>query len=81
MGVIKNIETIYEWTNKELNHTCGLYRVTLKSSDITYIFIKNADSVGVISHCVGRPANECVDIIRNDVRQEFLDLIREAEGR
>lgn len=33
MGVIKNIETIYEWTNRDLDHHCGLYRVTLKSSD------------------------------------------------
>jgi len=75
MGVIKNIETIYEWTNRDLDHHCGLYRVTLKSSDTTYTFIKNADSVGVISHYVGRPANKCVDIIRDDVKQEFLDLI------
>ena len=78
MGVIKNIETIYEWTNRDLDHHCGLYRVTLKSSDTTYTFIKNADSVGVINHYVGRPANECnecVDIIRDDVKQEFLDLI------
>jgi len=75
MNKIKDISDIYEWHNTELNHSCGLYKVVLLESGKAYYFIKNAGSVGAICHYLDRPADECVSIIRNDVKQEFLDWL------
>ena len=68
---MKILQTIYEWNNKDLNHKCGLYHVEMPSGDKHYL-LRNGDSVGVITHLVGRPAFECVCPIRDDVKQKFL---------
>jgi hypothetical protein len=79
--MITKIETVYEWTNKEFNHSCGLYRVNMSHSDETYTFIRNGDSIGVISHYIDRSATECVDLIRTDVKKEFLEKLQVMEAQ
>ena len=70
MGKISNIETIYEFTNE--GRTCGVYSVLFNGDK--KVFLQNGDSVGVVSHYLGRPSSECVSVIRDDVKQEFLTL-------
>jgi hypothetical protein len=71
---MKILQTIYEWHNKDLDTTCGMYHVELDSGN-KYYFLRNDNSVATINHFVGKPANECVSIIRDDVKQEFFKLL------
>ena len=67
------LEILYEFHNKETNSNCGLYHVKLNSGAIHY-FLRNDKSVGVITHYLGKPASECISIIRDDVKQGFFEL-------
>jgi hypothetical protein len=71
---MKILNTIYEFHNKDLDTTCGLYHVELDSGSKHYL-LRNNESVGAIQHLYGRPAVECIGIIRNDVKQEFFELL------
>lgn len=73
-----NVTKIYWWFNEQLEHTCGLYKVSMGDKD--QYFLINGDSVGVICHFIGRPASECVATIRDDVKQEFLAKVQEEQG-
>lgn len=64
------IETIYEYTNKDFDVTNGAYLVTFKGTE--RLFIRNGNSVGTVSHFLGRYASQCVSEIRDDVKYEFL---------
>lgn len=69
MGISK-IETIQEFTND--NITYGAYFVTMSTK---YIFIRNGDSVGCVQYYYDKPADQCVSIIRDDVKEEFFTLL------
>lgn len=75
---MKILETVYEFHNKEYDTTCGLYYIELDSGSKHYI-IRNNDSVGAICHYLGRPASECVSLIRDDVKQELFNIFRLRE--
>jgi hypothetical protein len=77
---MKILETIYEFHNKEHETICGLYHIELDSGSKHY-FVRNNESVGAISHYLGRPASECVSIIRDDVKQEFLSQLYKEKGK
>jgi hypothetical protein len=72
---MKILAVIYEFHNKDYETTCGLYHVELDSGDKCYL-LRNNESVGTIAHYFSRPANECVSIIRNDVKQQFFNLLK-----
>jgi hypothetical protein len=79
MTRFNNIKIIREFTQKDDGRTYGVYLVNFKGKE--EVFIRNHESVGVVSHYYGKPASECVSIIRDDVRQEFfkeLDLLKET---
>ena len=71
--MIDILETIYEFSNKDTETTNGVYHIELNGK--SHYFIRNNDSVGVVCHYLGRPASECVSIIRDDVKQEFFDKL------
>ena len=68
------LQTIYEFTNKECETTCGLYHVKLDSG-ATHYLLRNNDSVAVIAHLLGRLATECLSLIKDDVKKEFFDKL------
>ncbi|SBW02505.1 hypothetical protein KL86CLO1_11657 [uncultured Eubacteriales bacterium] len=70
MNNFSKVETIYEFTNKDSGNTNGVYRVTFKGCE--YVFVRNGNSIGKVSHYLGEPASRCVGEIRDDVKQEFL---------
>lgn len=72
---MKILETIYEFHNKDYDTYCGLYHVELNNGSKHY-FIRNTNSVGVICHLVDRPSSECVSIIRDDVKKEFFEVLK-----
>jgi len=71
--MIELTQVIYEFHSKDTGTTNGLYRVKLNGTPHT--FVRNDDSVGAICHYLGRPASECVSIIRDDVKRDFLELL------
>jgi hypothetical protein len=73
---MKILKVIYEFTNNDFNTTCGLYHVELDSK-AQYYLLRNHDSVGVITHILSSPASECISIIRDDVKDQFLKLLEE----
>lgn len=78
---IKNIQTIYEFTNKEHQTTNGAYLLEFKGE--RHLFIRNNESVGTVQHYLDRSASECISIIKDDVKKEFfleLDKIK-SEGK
>jgi len=77
MSNFTKIQTIYEFTNAKLGHTCGAYYVEFKGKN--HLFIRNGDSVGAVEHYLGRQPNECISIIRNDVKQEFLEQLSKVK--
>jgi hypothetical protein len=77
---MKILQTIYEFNNKQFDTKCGLYHVELDSGSKHY-FIRNNESVGTITHYLDRPASECVSIIRNDVKQEFFDMLNKESNK
>jgi hypothetical protein len=72
--MIKVLDTVYEFHNKDTDTTNGLYHIELNGKP--HYFIRNNNSVGAICHYLGRPASECVSIIRDDVKQEFLNILQ-----
>lgn len=77
---MKILQTVYEFSNKETETTCGLYHVQLNSGG-KYYLLRNGDSVGVICHYRGRPALECISIIRDDVKRDFFSLLEASHER
>ena len=75
MSRIKNIKVIQEFTNNNITH--GVY--TLMFREDSLVFIRNGDSIGVVSYFRNRPANECVSIITDDLKQEFLYLLEQKK--
>ena len=65
---ISSVKIIYEFTND--SRTCGCYSVIFNGEK--KVFIRNDNSVGVVSHYLGKPAGQCVSEIRDDVKQEFF---------
>jgi hypothetical protein len=70
MSNFSKLQTVYEFTNKDSGNTHGVYHATFK--DREHVFIRNGDSIGSVTHYLGKPASQCVSEIRDDVRQEFL---------
>lgn len=70
MNNFSKVQTVYEFTNKDSGNTNGVYYVTFKGND--RVFIRNGNSIGAVSHYLSKPASQCVDEIRDDVKQEFL---------
>jgi hypothetical protein len=69
MNKISEILTIREFSNDGIVY--GVYSVMFNGKQ--RIFIRNGDSIGTVSHYWGRPASQCVDEIRKDVKREFLE--------
>jgi hypothetical protein len=69
-------QIIYEFHNTEHDTTNGVYVV--KFNNEQKVFIRNNESVGVVSHYLFEPASKCVSIIRDDVKQEFFNKLNEV---
>jgi len=72
MNILK-IETIYEFTNRQFStdgFTCGVYSVVI--DDKPKIFIRNGNSIGVVSHFLNEPIKKCVSEISKEVKKKFL---------
>jgi hypothetical protein len=76
MSKISKVETIYEFTNED--RVNGVYRVTISGRE--RILIRNNDSVAVVSHYLDKPATQCVDIIRDDVKEELFEFLKSPSG-
>ncbi len=68
---IKVIKVIKEFKHEGL--TFGVYLVTLQGEE--KILVRNGDSVGIIAHYIAKQANECISLIRDDIKQEFLKAL------
>ncbi len=77
MKKIGEITVIREF--KHGGSTFGVYLVTVQGEE--KIFIRNGDSIGVICHYWEKPANECISLIRDDVKQEFLKALEGGRER
>jgi len=80
MNRISNINIIKEFKsalslNKDMVY--GVYSVIFNGKQ--EIFIKNGDSIGAVQHYLGESAGKCVSEIRDDVKQEFLDILGKME--
>lgn len=68
---ISEIKTIREFKNDGVVY--GVYLVVFNGKQ--EVFVRNSDSVGAIQHWVGEPANKCINEIRGDVKQKFLQAL------
>ncbi|MDD4402898.1 MAG: hypothetical protein PHI24_13890 [Desulfitobacteriaceae bacterium] len=66
MGNINSVKVI-----KETSDDSGIYLVDFNGE--LKVFVKNGDSVGVIT------CNKCVAIIRDNVKEEFLNKLTELK--
>uniref|UniRef100_A0A6M3LML2 Uncharacterized protein n=1 Tax=viral metagenome TaxID=1070528 RepID=A0A6M3LML2_9ZZZZ len=71
--MIEITQVIYEFHNKETDTTNGVYCVKLNGKP--HVFIRNDNSVGAVCHYLSKSASECVSIIRDDVKQDFLEQV------
>jgi hypothetical protein len=71
MSKITDIKIIKEFTNDEKKY--GVYDVAFENHQ--EIFIRNNGSVGVVSFFFDRPASQCVSTIRDDVKEDFFDIL------
>ena len=69
---INEINTIYEYTNN--NVVYGVYSVLFDGKQ--KVFIRNGDSIGSVTHWLDEPASKCVNEIRTDVKDEFLEYLK-----
>ena len=76
MGNFSNLEVISEFTNNEI--TYGIYGVKFKGT--SKIFIRNGKSIGVVAFMFGEPATKCISEIREDIREEFLNFLKQQKG-
>ncbi len=74
---ISEIKTIREFKHDGLSF--GVYLVAVQGEE--KVFIRNGDSIGVICHYWEKPANECISLIRDDVKQEFLKALEGGRER
>lgn len=74
---INKIDIIKQFTTKDDGVVCGVYKVETNGRDGVKeeVFIQHGDSIGVVTFCVDKPASECISIIRNDVKKEFLKVL------
>ena len=68
--MIDNIKTINEFNNDGVVY--GIYEVEFKGKKET--FVRNGNSIGVITFYLGGRVDECVSIVRGDVAEEFLKV-------
>ena len=71
MGRFSEVQIISEFTNNGI--TYGVY--SAKFNGEQEIFIRNGESIGLISHLFNEPASKCVHEIRDDVKRELLESI------
>jgi hypothetical protein len=72
MDIISEIQKITEFINN--NITYGIYKVIIKGEQ--EFFIRNGNSVGVITFFFNKPADKCISIIRDDIKEEFLSKLQ-----
>jgi hypothetical protein len=75
LSKIGDINIIREFKNDK--NTYGIYSVVFNGKQ--EIFIKNGNSIGAVQHYLGETASKCVSEIRDDVKQEFLNKLKEVE--
>ena len=71
MSKINGVAKIYEFTND--GNTYGCYIVMFNGA--TKLFVRNGDSIGVVTHPYNEPATKCVGVVRDDVAEEFLAML------
>jgi hypothetical protein len=76
---MKILQTLYRFHNKENDSSCGLYCVELDSGNKHY-FLQNDKSVGAITHYWGRPASNCVSIVKDNIKEKFFVLLEETSN-
>ena len=72
---ITGVKKLQEFVND--NITCGTYLVTFNSED--RVFVRNGDSVGVVTYYYNASACKCVSEIRNDVKEELFQFLKTEE--
>lgn len=75
--MITNVETLYEYCND--GRTYGLYKVKLNNS--TYYLVRNDQSLGAIQHLFGHPAWECIQPVRDDVKEELFKMLNNDKAK
>ena len=73
MSRITNLKVLNRFKNNMNNNTCGIYWCEFNGEK--KLFIQNGDSWGVVSHWLNEPVTKCVNIIREDVRDELISVI------
>lgn len=74
MGNFSNLEVISEFTG-ESGITYGVYSVVFRGTP--KIFIRNGSSIGVVAFLLGEPVTKCISEVKEDIRKEFLDFLKE----
>ena len=71
---ITDLEIIYHFHGKY-----GVYKAKFRG-DIK-VFVRNENSVGVVSHQINEPVSKCLLTVCDDVRDELLELVETTLGR
>jgi uncharacterized protein YcgL (UPF0745 family) len=77
MSEITDLEIIKHFYNKDLDMTCGIYKGRIKGKDNIEIFIRNNNSVSVVSFLFGEPSHKCLLTVNNDVSKELIEMVDE----
>ena len=71
MNRFSDVKIVEEFENNGTKY--GIYWANFKNKH--YLFIRNGNSVGVVTHIFGKKANDCVSIIRDDVCKELFEIL------
>ena len=77
MNKITDLEIIEHFYNKELDMTCGVYKAMIKGEDNIKIFIRNNNSVSVVSFLFGEPSHKCLLTVNNNISKELIETVDE----
>jgi hypothetical protein len=74
MSAIANLEILQKFETDGI--TYGIYWADFDGKK--KLFIQNGNSVGVVCHLYGKPADKCVCIVRQDVVEALRMLIAQS---
>ena len=73
MSRFSEVKVIREFINSGI--TYGIYSANFNGEQS--IFIRNDNSVGVVTFLKGEPSSKCISTIRDDVKQELFSTLKE----
>ena len=74
MNNITEITIIKEFTNDGIIY--GVYSAIING--VQEIFVRNGNSVGMITFFIGEPVTKCTSLIKKDAKEEFFRKLKEV---